>query len=489
MPPQDQRPDRGEDFGVDTKGVRRGSAPIQLPYKTGTLAAAQRLASCPTALAAARARIRAKMDAKSAAGPRQHKLKTVRRLCRAAHLPMYPITPTAMESIMAALTETHYRSAPGYLSVWKKAHRRKGHGWSDQLAVYQEDLNRAARRGLGPTKKAEAFRAETLPARPNGATAPVTRGGPRFPALLVSIGVLWVLRGGELAAVLGEQASICPDRREACLNLGATKSDPGGKGCYRILRCTCDSGVAGPCPYCSLKYLLELRAAEQLGGKDPLFPTKRGQAAGTRAVIRTIRRVLDCPLATEHSLRRSGAQLYARRGMAVCLIQFLVRWAGGTIFIYVQEALQGQLAAASSAGGTGSLLASDPEPPVTLKALKKEVAKLVKEALDARRAGALDEGHVPPRVVEVAELLHGAGEVHEARRVQGRRGEEGTGKIHCVLICDPCLPQEAWLTRCGWQFGQSDHRLFHEVGPVTCKRCMRSATASEAGAQKWRRTG
>ena len=59
------------------------------------------------------------------------------------------------------------------------------------------------------------------------------------------------------------------------------------------------------------------------------------------------------------------------------------------------------------------------------------------------------------------------------RKVRGIRGEQETGHVHEVVACDPCLPREAWVTRCGWSFGAAEHVLFWDVLPTTCSRCLR----------------
>eukprot|EP00973_Karenia_brevis_P051292 7124769-Karenia_brevis.AAC.1 len=63
---------------------------------------------------------------------------------------------------------------------------------------------------------------------------------------------------------------------------------------------------------------------------------------------------------TEHSLRRMGAQYYARRGVANSYIEFLGRWGGPTVLRYIGEALndhasEASIMAASGTPGTLSL--------------------------------------------------------------------------------------------------------------------------------------
>ena len=56
------------------------------------------------------------------------------------------------------------------------------------------------------------------------------------------------------------------------------------------------------------------------------------------------------------------------------------------------------------------------------------------------------------------------------RVVTGTRGLREVGFLHDVVACDPCLPKETWVTRCGWRFGQAEHVLYeHSVS--TCPKC------------------
>ena len=69
-----------------------------------------------------------------------------------------------------------------------------------------------------------------------------------FPHTMTNVGTSWLTRGGELAALLGEQAELDRARREASLDLGPTKMDPGGRGCGRNPRVHLREGRAGPVP-------------------------------------------------------------------------------------------------------------------------------------------------------------------------------------------------------------------------------------------------
>ena len=152
---------------------------------------------------------------------------------------------------------------------------------------------------------------------------------------------------------------------------------------------------------------------------------------------------------------------------------------------YVGEALKGQLAqaSASGAGDTSGV-------PESWAALKREVLALVRSAAPHSTAPALGAGPPPVRehpretvealghlVAPRAALPPGAPAPSELR-VRGIRGLQEFGAMHEVVACDPCLPTEAWVTRCGWGFGDVRHVLYQgTAAPITCLRCIRYAEA------------
>ena len=66
----------------------------------------------------------------------------------------------------------------------------------------------------------------------------------------------------------------------------------------------------------------------------------------------------------------------------------------------------------------------------------------------------------------------GAPSPASGQQVQAVRKGKPQGLIHDVLLADPCVPKEAWVTRCAtWHFGHSEHALLEGVVP-TCTRCV-----------------
>ena len=448
-------------------------------YRTGNLNEALRVAGSRKSVRHARAHLRNEVYATTTRKARNNKKRTVKRLLRKAGHPYLPMTPKALEDLCAVMAAARYRSLPDYLSIWRRDHLMAGHTWTEHLGLLRHDCQRAAARGMGPPKRADAFAAEELPKVHTGPHDPIAKGGPIMPGLFVATGTAWLLRGLEEADLLGEQARVNPSTREATLDLSATKCDTRATGCLRTLACICDKGVDGPCPYCTIGEVIRIRRERGLGPKDPLFPAADGKAASSAAAVRTIRRVTGRDRATEHSCRRAGAQWYARRHLDLYLIQFLGRWGSMTVALYVGEALQGQLARRAARG--------EPEPEAgggfagSWAALKREVLRLARRAArDESKQAIRDKGTPSPADLQLASFaakhLPGASTGAPGtldRRVQGRRGERGVGWCHAAAVGDPLLPPEGWITRCGWRFAAAEHTLL-EPGEVTCGQCIAS---------------
>ena len=461
-------------IGIDVKGVRRPTAALVLPYRTGSHDRAMRTASNPMLLRRAAHLLRGRIYAESTKGPRKSRLRTVRKLLKAAGHRYLPITTPAMTAFVSSLVSGGHRSVANYLGDWRKEHAIAGHAWTDALSSCRKDLLRAATRGQGPPRRAEVFGAERLPRVPSDSQSPVVRAGPRWPWLMLCVGVCWILRGAEVADLLGEQAAVDAGTKEATLSLRATKMDAAGAGCQRTLECICATSLRGPCPFCSLALLLEARKRAGLGGKDPLFPDRQGRAASRRTVVQTLRRLLKV-MATEHTMRREGSQLLARRGVLLYLIQFLGRWGGSTVERYVAEALRGQLARASSACAAGGGLAPAPE---SVTNLQRTLKQLVDEAVAARCPQQAAPMHV---LLSAAASVPGAPRAPPVQKIRGLKGQREAGEVHDAVVMDQALPREAWATRCNWKFGCAAHVIVNDQD-VTCARCIaRRAVEARTG--------
>lgn len=245
--------------------------------------------------------------------------------------------------IAAALKAGGYRTGAQYLSLYKQVATQAGHLWSPQLEQAKTEAARSLERGMGPARRAHTLELEAF----------VLGRASSHSVDTIIVGSLWMLRGAELAALLLEQAVVDLAAGTATVALGATKTDARGQGCRRTLRCSCGSGSSSSsggtplgramCPVHALARLKEKAIAGGFTPKHPLIPGSSGRALSAAAARRLLRDASGAPL-TEHSLRRMGAQLYARRGVPLPIVQFLGRWGSAAIERYVEEALASRAA-------------------------------------------------------------------------------------------------------------------------------------------------
>ena len=287
-------------------------------------------------------------------------MRTLRTLVRDAGVEMLPVTAEAMYTVAAALKTGRYRTGRSYLGLWETLHREAGWPWTEELAQAKAWSRRSIERGMGPPRSAATvdFAAWAAAAPPGEATDTVI------------VGCLWMLRGSELAGLLVDQAQTGPGARIATLSLGAHKTNVEGALCERALRCTCGRGAvtqqdtsipghAGDalCPAHALWRAIQRRRGAQQPGitedKAALFGTGAGRARSGEEMRRFLKTTLRCKKVTEHSLRRMGAQFYARHGVGLALVQHIGRWGSSAVERYVGEALATRAAWAPVAAARG----------------------------------------------------------------------------------------------------------------------------------------
>ena len=206
---------------------------------------------------------------------------------------------------------------------------------------------RSAKRGIGPARPASTFSLTDTVVRRRGTEEddePLHGGGVIAPFDTVVVGCLWMMRGLEAASVLAEQVDVTDDGRKATIELGPTKMNPEGRSCPRSLVCSCKGEEPESkwcCPTHALMRIMAARRKLGLTGKHCLVCDKVGKSVTARRTIESIRRATGDVLATEHSMRRSGAQWYAAKGVALFIIQFIGRWGSSTVEKYVGNALHG----------------------------------------------------------------------------------------------------------------------------------------------------
>lgn len=463
--------------GVDTLGVKRKLAPFVKRGGRGSVGKAIAAAACSRSDSVAS--LKRDFYSKTSSAPRAAVWVTIRRILVSGGLEALPLSEDKIVVLAAALKRGAYRAAKGYLYRAKQEHVRSGFAWSDALQDTLQLCVRSVSRGVGLAASAAAFMLEEVAANrlvvsdPN---APVVAGGVVGPFDAVIIASSWLMRGLEAATVLGEQVVVSDGGKLATIELGPTKTNPEGRECPRSLVCACarsESGVfisANPCcPVCAVVRLLRVREGLGLGGKHCLVCDSVGCAISSGKMIETLKEVAKDKRLSEHSMRRAGAQYYARKGVALFIIQFLGRWGSAAVEKYVGNAFLAVAAKASlgatSVGVNGWGASTEP-------------------AGAGRRTGAADLcgsggpsdavasfcGEVSRRLKGVALEFHGELAATRTAVTGGVKAVGPDKRVHKVLLGDLETPIDAWRTVCGWRFAVSAHTRVN-VELVNCKRC------------------
>ena len=325
----------GVQRGVDVLGVRRCDAPPLRLYARGAFERARAMLASPSQRKAGVEKLRSEVHAATSRRTRISRIKTLRRLSAEAGVHLLPVTNAGMELLAAALKAGMYSSAVTYLKILKQLHTQAGHPWTADLEETRIECSRTLGRGIGPAKRAAVVRLEALPGRWEQAGTAID---------VAVVGAIWLLRGAEVGAILVEHAEVAQDEKSACLWLGPTKTNPSGKECQRILRCACRSGDdmfigTRVRPVHALQRILRRQVAAGFTSKHPIVSGSDGLALSPVKARRLIALGLGTQALNEHSLRRMGAQFYARRGVFLSFVQVLGRWRSATIERYVADAL------------------------------------------------------------------------------------------------------------------------------------------------------
>ena len=333
----------------------RPGAPERRAYTRGRLPDL----SAPASRAAALADFHGDVYAGTSRESNAFKLRTILRVFADWGTEPYPPSVDKVALLGATLKAGGYRSAAGYLSLYRTTCAREGHGFGPELAVAARDAARACARGLGAPIRASPLTMGKLHEL-GGGRSPWIPGGPCSPRNALTTGCWWLLREIELAtlrASLVDVGTNAAGQPTVSITLAASKSDPAALGVARSHRCRC-AEVASQvgCPaHVVLDQLAFLRRqwpAAWVDGRPrrdlPLFPGLAGKACSKPAVVGTIVAAavsLGIPLAdadgstriSGHSLRVSGAQGLARAGFPLWSIQLMGRWGSEAVKQYVGD--------------------------------------------------------------------------------------------------------------------------------------------------------
>ena len=316
--------------------------------------------AAPGARQAALAEFHDAVYADSSRATLRFKWRTVLRIFADWGTEPLPPTPGKVALLGATLRAGGYRSAAGYLSLYRTTCAREGYAFGPDLAVAARDAARACARGLGGPVRATPMPLDRLHQLGGGRPAWVA-GGPCSPRNALVTGTWWLLREVELSTVRASlvDTSVTPSGLPVvALTLPASKSDQMARGVARSHRCRCQE-LAAPfvCPaHAVLDQLLFLKrqfpgqwVGDKVAPDLPLFPQRSGAACSKAAMVGTMVAAagqVGVPLANAdgttrvsgHSLRVGGAQGLARRGFPTWSIQLMGRWGTETVKQYIGDA-------------------------------------------------------------------------------------------------------------------------------------------------------
>lgn len=337
-------------WGLSTKWVVRRDAPVIRHSRRGSAEKAASALQCK-GLASLEADLIQDKVAKSSIQPTTTAWKTWKRMHRRAlqNRNYLPLTPSGFVAIGALFKAGDYRSFPNYASVAKARHLEYGYRWSQLLNHTRSWVTRSVLRGIGPARQSCPLQHHRVLELPHDEEA-LSPGGPLHPVRTAILATLFLLREIECSTAVLSSWSFDKTRLEFTWLLPSSKTDHLALGVSRTWPCMCGLPGLG-CPYhLARAHRRWLRSSSLYFGPDtPVFPRADGWHPQKQAMVATIEAIAQltgAPLLDVHgarrfgghSLRVTGAQLFAALGLAVEKIRILARHSGDTIFRYVSEA-------------------------------------------------------------------------------------------------------------------------------------------------------
>ena len=416
------------------------------------------------------------------------KMRTIKAAMDKWGLQLFPPTHLSIKALGATLKKGGYRSAESYLLHYRAECERRSFAYTPDLTRTHRDCLRSCQRGLGGAVKALGLPFERLGELDINEEGPWCAGGPVGPAAAIVAGSWFLTREVELSTTRAELVELTgqsPDDWCVQWRLPASKSDPQALGVARTHGCACAGHSVAGCPYhavatqlARLRRLFPDRCRGQAFDMDlPLFPDVSGTPVTKEAMTATIVAAaakLKIPLASAdgsarvsgHSLRRTGAQGFARLGIDTWAIQLLGRWGSAAVLEYIQDVpLERSAAWARRAATTYQHVPLGTEG-------APQGAVPVPEATQ-------DVGLPSVALTALAELKETMSEAPpEAESLPEDKYVQSAGLVwHRVPRHGAVGPIKYWSTVCGWRFGGSDGKMQSILPDLVlhkflCKRCL-----------------
>ena len=467
----------------------RSLAPVRREYKRGSAEIADTLAQDPDQLIQAQLSYEGAKMAKSSLGPQASRLRWWEIRAAKHCMDPFPLDLRKVRLIGTLLFAGGYRSAGLYLSTIKKEHVKRGHDWSQALALEATEANRAFDRGKGPNKQSGHIDIDAA-IKSGGFTAvwPPSVHGPALPFHALAVSTFWLMREVELSTA--QLGSITLVEGVGCgvahVNLPVSKGDVHALGKVRSHCCCCST--TDSCPVWALKRLYE-DALDRAGGhanlcwRDaPLCPTSAGGYPTKEGVVDCCEVIGDRygkigGKLTGHLGRIGGAIRMALAGLELWRIQVFGRWGSSAILGYIQDApvkVGARLAEATARG-------------LNLAQLKDQAAEQVPAV------GDVPEWKITEAVLSILEgaLSQDGRKSEEAGAVRLRRCLTKYLDIDASIDAHDNLPGEAYVqnrtagivhvvrssthTACGWAWATSTSAMLHaeaDDADQLCAKCL-----------------
>ncbi|KAF4732180.1 hypothetical protein FOZ63_033554, partial [Perkinsus olseni] len=256
----------------------------------------------------------------------ESRLRTWCKLSESLKSPPFPLTPSLIFAVSAALTSAGYRSVRAYLDCAVTEHRNRGYQVDESLKVALKQSRRSAIRGLGPPKRMAPIGIEELHSLSSAAGVDL-----QFQQR-VSFYIMctwYLLRASEGVGLTLSRLVLDHGRREAHVVIDCSKTDTMGRGTTRTHGCCCAvssnrpsmSGMAeAVCPYHAVWFLVESRLVQGATG-DSLVICGGDHCGFTKAqLLSQVRQDLmkarvemnPAEYYGTHSFRRGGTQMMAK---------------------------------------------------------------------------------------------------------------------------------------------------------------------------------
>eukprot|EP00434_Breviolum_minutum_P008400 symbB.v1.2.007413.t1/scaffold453.1/size202423/4 len=416
--------------------------------------------------------LEADFDANSSRAAKESRRSTVKKILASASSRSKggKIDGEDIKTVAAVLKDANYKSAHLYLGDLKLMHIEGDHDWTPYLERIYKQCKLSTSRGIGPRKKAMEVPEDVWAEEAKGEG--VEKLKIHLPQRLFAMGVQWMMREIEIAALRTSNVHFNPKNRTVTLQWLESKMDQSGKSFTRVLQCLCGDGCDLRCPYENLKVIVQkVREVYGVEEEDPWLATTKAGVPATKQQVISAWQGLFGKAVTGHSTRRSGALQYIRKGWSVSQVAFLGRWKSNIILEYADEALQSIPVNSSGNFNTANsnhAVIQQASVPGDL-ALQQEIVLELKEEVKALRSGNVKvKLKLEKMQQEWEEKQQAAGERELPLLVKALKSETVHYNASQVL----CSPPFTWRTVCGWHY-HSGEITFMSNGTETINQALK----------------